>query len=318
VLRRFLAVAILVSFGCVAIDSVSTASTKPLILQPVESAVAESVTSSKPPTAYTPPLADFASIGNDAGEGTVSACDVDGHSSQLKDPVPCIEGDVSATRTIVLVGDSNVGNWAPGLSRGLAKADYKLDVFSFAGCPTSDITYVTADYIGATPAQCNEWHRSIISAIVKLSPVAILTASSGIGAQYNQKAWDDGYETLFAKASGNRSSVHRIVIGTSPYFNVPPPTCLSRYSSSPLRCILSTKTTTLVGAYATYAKRDAAVASASGATLIRTSSLFCFDYKCAAEVNGIVTFVDNDHVTTAYSDEISAPLTNAVLAALKS
>ncbi len=317
-LRRLLAVAILVSVGVVGDYTVSNASTKPLILQPIESAVAASVTSSKPPTAYTPPVADWGSLGQYAGEGTVSACDVDGHSSQLRDPVPCVEGDVSSTRTIVLVGDSNVGNWAPGLSRGLAKAGYKLDVFSFAGCPTSDITYVAADYIGATPAQCNEWHHSIIQAIVKLSPVAILTASSGIGPQYNQKAWDGGYETFFSKASGNRSSVRRIVIGTSPYFTIPPPTCLSRSPSDPLRCVLSTKTTTLVGAYATYAKRDAAVAEASGATLVRTSSLFCFDYKCAAEVSGILTFVDNDHVTTAYSDEISSPLTNAVLAALKS
>jgi SGNH domain-containing protein len=316
VLRRILTVPILVSVCLVGVYSASDASTKPLVLQPVEPAVAASVTSSKPPTTWTPPLKDFGTIS--AGEGTVSACDVDGHSSQLRNPVPCIEGDVSATKTIVLVGDSNVGNWAPGLSRGLSKAHYKLDVFSFAGCPTSDITYVSADYIGATPAQCNEWHNSIIQAIVKLSPVAILTASSGIGPQYNQKAWDDGYETFFSKASGNRSSVRRIVIGTSPYFNIPPPTCLSRSPSDPLRCIISTKTTTLVGAYATYAKRDAAVAAASDATLIRTSSLFCFDYKCAAEVGGVVTFVDNDHVSTAYSDEISSPLTNAVLTALKS
>jgi hypothetical protein len=193
-----------------------------------------------------------------------------------------------------------------------------LDVFSFAGCPTSDINYVSADYIGTTPSSCNEWHSNVVKAIAALSPVAIVTASSGIGSQYNQKAWDDGYQKLFTKASGGRSSVRRIVIGTSPYFATPPPTCLARNPSAPLRCLMSTKTTTLVGAYSSYASRDAAVAKASGATLISTASLFCFKKECAAEVAGTVTMVDSDHVTTAYSEVLSAPLTNALLAALKS
>lgn len=316
-LRRFLTFAMFASI-CIGTSSTSTASTIRAKYQPVETRVASSVTSPKPPAAYSPPLADFVPYNNLAGESTISDCDAYGSTDEIRAPVPCVEGDVSASRTIVLVGDSNVGNWAPGLSAGLSKSKYKLDVFSFAGCPTPDITYVEADYIGVTPSSCNEWHVSVLKAIVKLSPVAIVTASSGVGPQYTQKAWDDGYKTLFAKATGDRSSVRRIVIGTSPYFNTPPPTCLSRNPAAPLRCAMSTGTKTIVGAYYTYASRDSDIAKASGATLISTSSLFCFDKICPAEVAGTVTFADNDHVTTAYSHEISTPLTNAILAALKS
>lgn len=316
-LRRFLTIAIFSSI-CIGTTSTSTAATTRTKYQPIEAAVAASVKSSKPPAIYSPPLADFVPNNQLAGESTVSACDAYGSIDEIRAPVPCVEGDISASRTIVLVGDSNVGNWAPGLSAGLSKTKYKLDVFSFAGCPTSDLTYVEADYIGITPSSCNEWHQSVLRAIVKLSPVAIITASSGVGPQYNQKAWDEGYETLFNKATGDRSSVRRIVIGTSPYFNSPPPTCLSRNSAAPLRCAMSTNTKTIVGAYYTYASRDSAVAKASGATLVSTSSLFCYDKTCPAEVEGTVTFIDNDHVTTAYSREISTPLTNAILATLNS
>lgn len=317
-LRRVLMLVLTVSAYVGISSSASIAATGRTLYQPVEKAVEASVTNAKPPAAYSPSLAEFVPNNQLAGESTVNNCDAYGKTSQLRTPIPCVEGDVSSPRIIVLVGDSNVGNWAPGLSSGLAKSHYKLDVFSFAGCPTSDINYVAADYIGTTPASCNEWHQNVVRAISALSPVAIVTASSGIGSQYNQKAWDKGYETLFAKASGGRSSVHRIVIGTSPYFATPPPTCLARNPTAPLRCLMSTKTTTMVGAYSSYASRDAAVAKASDATLISTSSLFCFKKECAAEVAGTVTMVDSDHVTTAYSEELSAPLTNALLAALKS
>jgi hypothetical protein len=317
VLRKLLTFALLMPICVIITSSASAAATVPSKLQPIESRVAASVRSSKPPASYFPPLADFVPNNNLAGEGTLDVCDAYGNYQEIKNPVPCVEGDTSASRVIVLVGDSNVGNWAPGLSKGLSKANYKLDEFSFVGCPTSDITYVTGDYIGTTPSSCNEWHQSVLASIRKLSPVAVITASSGIGPQYNQKAWDVGYNTLFSKAIGNRPTVRRIVIGTSPYFPTPPPICLTRNPTAPLKCLLSTSTESIVGKYSSYASRDAAVAKAGGATLIQTSSLFCFDGKCPAEVGGTVTFVDNDHVTTAYSDEISAPLTNAVLTALK-
>jgi hypothetical protein len=309
---------VLLVFAVVGSTPSLAAATGQVKLQPVDPEVATSVKDSKPPASYSPPLADFVPSANLAGEGTLALCDAYGNSREIADPTPCVEGDTTASRIVVLVGDSNVGNWSPGLSAGLAKSNYRLDVFSYAGCPTSDITYVTGDYIGTPPHSCNEWHESVLKSIEKLSPVAVITASSGIGPQYNQKVWDDGYKTLFTKATGGRSSVRRIVIGTSPYFTTAPPVCLSLNPKAPLRCLLSTHTTTLVGAYSSYKSRDAAVAKAGGAALIRTSSLFCFDSECPSEVGGIVTFIDNDHVTTAYSDAISGPLTNAVLSILRS
>ena len=315
-LRRLLAFGMLVSL-CIGMSSAWAVASSPKKYAPVEPSVASSVKSSKAPASYSPALTAFTSSANLSGEGTLGACQAWENTKETNDPVPCVEGDTSSSKVIVLVGDSNAGNWSPGLSIGLAKAGYKLDVFTFAGCPTSDMKYVASDYIGTPPASCNTWHKTVITSIKKLSPIAVLTASSGIGPQYNPQAWNKGYNTLFSDASGGKTSVRRIVIGTSPYFPTAPPTCLSLHPSTPLQCLLSTNATTIVGPYSSYKSRDAAVASAAHATLISTSSLFCSNGECPSEVAGTVTFVDNDHVTTDYADEISAPLTAAVLAALK-
>ncbi|MGC2168521.1 MAG: SGNH hydrolase domain-containing protein [Acidimicrobiales bacterium] len=316
-LRRMVAFGLLTSVCLGAVTAASAAPRAQKSISAVESLVASAVKDSKAPSTYNPPLTDFVPGANLSGEGTLKGCDAYGSTKEIDDPLPCVDGNPHGTKVVVLVGDSNVGNWSPGLSLGLAKTQYKLDVFSFAGCPTSDIKYSSKDYIGTSPSSCNNWHQNVITEIKKLSPVAIVTASSGIGTQYDPTTWENGYNTLFLQGSGGRSSVKRIVIGTSPYFPTPPPTCLSLHPSTPLECLLMTSTSTIVGPYSTYAIRDAAVAKASKATLISTSSLFCYDGKCPSEVAGTVTFVDNDHVSTAYADKISGPLTSALLAALK-
>jgi SGNH domain (fused to AT3 domains) len=316
-LRRLVACGLLTSICFGAMSAASAAPATHKSISAIEPLVASAVKSSKAPSTYTPALTAFVPGANLSGEGTLVGCDAYGSTKQIAHPTPCIDGNPHGTKVIVLVGDSNVGNWSPGLSLGLSKTPYQLDVFSFAGCPTSDIKYSSSDYIGTSPSSCNQWHANIISEIKKLSPVAIVTASSGIGPQYDPTSWENGYNTLFLRASGGRSSVKRIVMGTSPYFPTPPPTCLSRHPSSPLQCLLLSSTSTIVGPYASYGDRDSAVAKASGATLINTSSLFCDDGKCPAEVAGTVTFADNDHVTAAYAKEISGPLTSALLDALK-
>src|SRR5208283_1058463 len=109
------------------------------------------------PTDLTPSLQSFAN-GTEAfklsGPSYFGSCDAYGNAKEQAHPSPCLFGDTKSTKTIVLVGDSSVGNWAPGLSIGFKKDGYRLAVFGFAGCPTPDLTYTAKNDVDNKASQC--------------------------------------------------------------------------------------------------------------------------------------------------------------------
>ena len=143
---------------------------------------------------------------------------------------------------IVLVGDSNVGNWPPALDSGLKAAGYRLAVFAFASCPTPDLTYPSPSYgtlTGTLLTECNQWHQTVTNAISALHPLAVIAAS---GSTYlkvlSDQQWISGFTKLFDDSTVGNPSAVRILMGTSP-FPAPSPNCLAATSNpSDVRLLL--------------------------------------------------------------------------------
>ena len=98
------------------------------------------------PSNLDPPLQGFANSSEAKalfGMAYFQSCDAYLHTEQAASPSPCFFGDLQSDKTIVLVGDSNVGNWAPALDLGLKEAGYRLAVFAFPGCGTPDLNYAS-------------------------------------------------------------------------------------------------------------------------------------------------------------------------------
>jgi hypothetical protein len=266
------------------------------------------------PSDLTPPLVTFASSSQAKAVSGVSyfnACDAYDNPAEDVYPSPCIMGETSSTKTVVLVGDSNVGNWAPALDIGLKSAGYRLAVFGFAGCPASDLVYTSyANLTSTQVSQCNEWHIASPKAISALDPVAVIVVAGAADLHgITDQKWIGGFAKLFTAATVGSPSSVRILLGTSP-FPGPTPTCLAAHPN-PQDCALGLGTTS--GAqYVGYLARDRAIAFASGAKLIPTSQWFCHLGTCSPIVSKYLVFADTDHVTTAYSQFLSPVVTPAV------
>lgn len=180
--------------------------------QQVLAAVKAATTATSIPKNIKPPLTDFANNSRsrkDRSLRSVDDCDAYGRSARAAHPKPCLLGDKRGTRTIVIVGDSNVGNWVPALDKGLAHSGYRLAAFAFIGCPASDIHYARYAHLSSTMVDdCNTWHQAVPAAIAALKPVAVVVASGAVDfTGINPDEWVSGFATLFNAATHGTSAV---------------------------------------------------------------------------------------------------------------
>ena len=113
------------------------------------------------------------------GPSTYGACDPYNSETLALSPKPCFFGNLKGTKTIVLVGDSNVGNWVPALGIGLAATPYRLAVFGFSSCGLANLRYTPS--WGSLYERCRQWHAHIPNAIRALHPVAVIVSSGDVG-----------------------------------------------------------------------------------------------------------------------------------------
>jgi hypothetical protein len=308
---RAVSVAVLVTIPLLVGASSGGATTRSGTPAQVAAAVAKSITITSLPPNLTPPLTvftkPFAAL-NYAGSSTVAACDPANDASLAAHPIPCYFGDLTSSKTVVFIGDSNVGNWAPAFELGFATTKYRLAVFLYAGCHTPNMTYVAPD-------NCNVWHKSVSSAIRRLHPYAVIAVSGPFGSVKgpSEAQWVAGMKKLFVRATLELPSTLRILMGTSPGFPGPVPTCLAS-NSDPQSCSVADTPTS---AYGRYLARDQLIATAASATLVPVEPWLCTSGSCSPVVSKYLVYVDADHISTAYSQFVSEVVMRAVLRALE-
>lgn len=279
----------------------------------VKAAVEQSITISSIPSDLTPALSLF-SAPNAAertdGGGLMHACDPYEIHAQLTHPIPCFGGNLHSPKTIVLLGDSNAGNWSPALAAGLASSPYRLAVFWYPGCGPSDIHY-THKTDHNFPTQCNLWHKNVPRAIRALHPVAIVAVAAAWRADTGSGGtqWIAGMKKMFEEATLGSPSTVRILLGTSPSFPWHVPACLMA-NPDPQTC---GEPDTPGSGYGAYLAQDELIANASDATLIPVAPWLCYDGSCSPVVSHFLVYVDADHISTAYSQFLSKVVTRAVV-----
>lgn len=246
------------------------------------------------------------------GPSTFEACDPYHSEALALAPKPCLFGNLQGTKTIVLVGDSNVGNWVPALNMGLAATQYRLAVFGFSSCGLANLPY-TAVW-AALYERCRQWHVNVPAAIRALHPIAVLAASGQVGTTYPNATWVKGVKNVFVEATLGSPTTKRILMGTSPLFGESAVICLTVHPD-PQDC--SMRYSPGYGYYGDTLSRDVLIAKSSKATLINTSKFLCSSDTCVPVIGNILVYSDIDHITIAYSTFLSNVITSAVLAALK-
>ncbi|MET9731613.1 acyltransferase family protein [Streptomyces sp. NPDC006458] len=97
---------------------------------------------------------------------------------------PCLYGDKTGERSVVLFGDSHVAQWFPAFDAIARKHHWKLYSFTKNACKVSQITIA---YNGGPYSTCDTWRQVTIDKIRKMRPELVITSSS-----QSAKLWGEG------------------------------------------------------------------------------------------------------------------------------
>jgi hypothetical protein len=306
--------------GSVAASASTPSTTTTTAPQTLLTRIAAAVTANQLPSNLNPSLADIHAKGpfQFEGDGLITrVCDYYDHPELASNPAPCYFGSKTSTKTVVLWGDSNAGNWIPALDSAFATLGYRLAYFGFPGCATAFVK-VGESGAFADPGQsaaCNTFHSALPAAVRALKPVALF-AVSGAAFYTNTTAltnqWVAGMAAAFNQLSAGLTGVRRFEIGTSPMMASDMPTCLALHQSSMTTCWLNAKSR----GYPLQLTRNVTEAKASNATLLPVSTWFCLGNVCPGVEGSTLIYGDLDHTTKVFSLE-TVPLWLPLLRANK-
>jgi hypothetical protein len=222
----------------------------------------------------------------------------------------CQWGSPTATRTILLTGDSQSTMWLPSLDYVGQTSNWKVVLFAHVGCaPWIDPN--TVDFQGNSTADCRAYRAAVGSIIAQLKPQIIVPV--GQAGTYGRGAYPtvtqlEGEMTSFvAEAAAVKAQV--VLLSQIPQYlpgtvNADPNICLSK----------KTNITTCEFPYSTLSNPTLAAAqnwlvTSKKASLVNIASLFCAT-KCALFVNyqnvAHLVYYDYSHMNFAYADWIKA------------
>jgi hypothetical protein len=203
----------------------------------------------------------------------------------------CTYGDKSASKTIVIYGDSHAAQWFPALEKLANERGFKLISLTKSACPAPEVKKVE---MGAYKnADCFKWRENTLQRIRDLKPDAVILSGfqhfdvpDSLGSR--QSWWANGQLTAYRHLFG--SSKNLIYISDTPHPTRDIPNCLA--SKGGEKCNDSEKS-------------DPAI---SGNFIKINPTPWLCEATCPAIVNGVVAYRDASHISVEMSQLLSLEL----------
>jgi peptidoglycan/LPS O-acetylase OafA/YrhL len=241
-------------------------------------------------------------------------CFSEGRSFEAK---VCEFGASSASKTLVLFGDSHAMQWVNAMRTATDQEAWRLITIVRPGCAASDIN---PHNLSTAADHCKEWRAQAIDKIIALHPSAIVMAS------YNGATvrGDSITQTLMSAEeirSGTRRTLEKlaaagiavVVLRDTPLPPFDVPACVARRMMRKLRAGESCDFDAAVALNA--AAFSAEQSAADGLTNIHfldLDDLICPGHLCPATQREIIVYRDDNHLTGTFAEAL-APTVRARL-----
>jgi len=299
--------------------SASASSSKSNAVAPVssfaqlEAVLATSIKQTQLPADLVPSLEQLSNVQEVQGSAYLHAsCDPYVYNSEASDPAPCWYGSMTSTKTVVIFGDSFVGNWIPALDLAGKSMDFRVAEFSFPGCLTPFVTMTgsSPDFDASEVKACNEFHQNLPRVVNALAPEAVIAAN---GTPSWGPAGNPSFVSNLGKAFDEMTTTTshpiRILLGTGPHLLEPAPSCLATHPGNINLCNFHYGPSS---AFAAALQRDSDTIAADQLHLIPTYPWLCLDGVCPAVIGHVDVYADADHMTIAMSKYLAVLLEQAL------
>jgi len=232
----------------------------------------------------------------------------------------CQFGDTSASKTMVLLGDSQAFQWLPAFDSWGSAHHWKVVVLSKAGChpwPSPDYTYDEhkSDGNGATAyPQCPAFNAWAKSKVLAMKPQAVVVGG-GIGTLTSLAAERaigivQGMQRLVTAFAPLKSKM--VMLGNIPWFieDAPSPNCLAlkatkATSCAMMRSLMNAPSRPLM---AEMTKAIAMLVKGKVLPVVPVVNLACGPVKCPTISNSTVLYYDGTHLSRQWVTHVAPAL----------
>jgi peptidoglycan/LPS O-acetylase OafA/YrhL len=222
------------------------------------------------------------------------------------DPAPCVYGDRTSEKVMVLVGDSHAGQWIAPLAEIAAGRKWRLVAYVKQLCPYADV--IPPSEGTSSPYEvCVEWNAAVQAEIAAMDPQPVLVVTSNIqrdiltedGTVLQGEAaaaeLADGLQSRWAQLAVAGTPV--LALGNTPWPGIDVPDCVSSNASDLLRCAVPRDT-------ALQRSSDALLRASTqvpGVTHLDLFDAICPVDPCAPIIGGVLVYADSNHLTATYA-----------------
>lgn len=220
------------------------------------------------------------------------------------DTRPCVYGDRSSSRTVVLFGDSHAAQWFPALQRLAGARGWKLVSLTKASCKAADVTVISSH---KPYTACDTWRAGAVARIKTLRPALVVVSSSDAGDPAHPTAdplhqWTTGFANTFRALAASGARVAALL--DTPWPKGDPIDCAAQ-NSLRLRICAHHLPDAIRDATRRTAIRDAAATTAT--TVIDPTPWLCAPGTgiCPVLVADTAVYRDDSHLSEAYAQALT-------------
>jgi hypothetical protein len=237
-----------------------------------------------------------------------SGCQVPGGDPK---PKVCVHGDKTATKTLLIIGDSKIAQWETVLSAMGSSEGWRVVTITKNYCPFTDASVTSNNRVDTA---CREWGKSAMTKILKLKPDVVLTsqrASTALpegktnGHDRTRKAMGDGLRSYWSQIEG--AGIPMVVLLDNPSPTTAPVyECVAQHPKNLTVCAFDTAKG--IAGSAAGAQR-AAAAEVPGVKVIDMTGTICpDDGRCPAVIGNVLVYRQGSHLTRSYIDSMRPQL----------
>lgn len=229
---------------------------------------------------------------------------------------PCIFGDRTSAKTVVLFGDSHAAQWFPAIDEAARRQHYRLIVRTRVSCPWFSMPEFRIP--GTTSGACRQWQRDRLKELRRNPPdVLILGAIERFYRVRAGSTWASEVQSQPIIRAAITSTLPTLAVsGTrifvlhdTPHMDVDVPRCVARNLFTPENCAMPRDKGFAFGG------ADARAASTvPGVAILDFTNTLCGPAPRACDVvrQGMVLYRDSNHITATYA-RLFAPAFRRIL-----
>ncbi len=221
-----------------------------------------------------------------------NGCDTWYSSDEL---TPCSYGDINATKTAVLWGDSIGAQWFPALTSMYNSKEWKIIVLTKSSCPIVDEPFFY-QRIGREYTECSRWRTKAITWL-NHQKIDTLFIGSVASTPFTDEQWTQGTLRILDQL---QTVPNIYLIESNPTLGYDGPECLMKYyHTHPEKCIGSHTDNQHYRHVAQILRT--ATQQTKNTHWIEVSNFVCPQSTCRAMMGNTVVFRDPQHLTASFT-----------------